>query len=295
MFFCLLGCFSIWDVLFYQTGWQYGSWHCGFLPQVMGPYYSSEWPCEWMEEHKASLEHFYLQPFALMLALPHVFCLYRNMCICGFSQCTWFQILKIWNQTGDVIHKPTQCSPSLSPRQRRLRLSARTHTCQSRLLSWWAPDSFANKSVHFHPLHYDPLWTCTFKGQPKKTQKDSYWTRQADFIVRMGMYSPKEIGFINKTFKNCWSIGHHYGRSMKNQHTSKKQLFVCGRCVSATGLLTLDGIVAQTTVEGSMTKELFLEFLEHVVVRVSFTILRDLSISEMHYSASILHPLSRPL
>jgi len=82
---------------------------------------------------------------------------------------------------------------------------------------------------------------------------------------------------------------------MKNQCTSEKQLFVCGHCVSATGLLTLDGIVAWTTVEGSMMKELFLEFLEHVVVRVSFTILQDLSISEMHYSASILHPLSRPL
>jgi len=61
---------------------------------------------------------------------------------------------------------------------------------------------------------------------------------------------------------------------MKNQCTSKKQPFVCGRCVSATGLLTLDGIVVWTTVERSITKELFLEFLEHVlVVRVSFTVL----------------------
>jgi len=82
---------------------------------------------------------------------------------------------------------------------------------------------------------------------------------------------------------------------MKNKCTSKKQPFVCGHCVSATGLLTLNGIVAWTTVEGSMMKELFLEFLEHVVVRVSFTLLRGLSISEMHYPASTLHPLSRPL
>ena len=43
-----------------------------------------------------------------------------------------------------------------------------------------------------------------------------------------------------------------------------------GRYVSATGILKLDGIVAWTTVKGSMTKELFLEFLEQVVVRVSF-------------------------
>ena len=28
--------------------------------------------------------------------------------ICGFSQHTWFQILKIWNQTGDIVRKSTQ-------------------------------------------------------------------------------------------------------------------------------------------------------------------------------------------
>jgi len=109
------------------------------------------------------------------------------------------------------------------------------------------------------------------------------------------MYSPEEIGFIDETSKDCRSVGRRYGRSMKNQRASKKQPFVRGRRVSATGLLTLDGIVAQTTVEGSMTKELFLEFLEHVVVRVSFIVLQGLSISEMHYPASTLHPLSRPL
>jgi transposase len=28
--------------------------------------------------------------------------------ICGFSRSTWFRILKLWNQTGDVVRKPTQ-------------------------------------------------------------------------------------------------------------------------------------------------------------------------------------------
>ena len=28
--------------------------------------------------------------------------------ICGFSRHTWFWILKIWNQTGDIGRKPTQ-------------------------------------------------------------------------------------------------------------------------------------------------------------------------------------------
>ena len=87
----------------------------------------------------------------MTLALPRVFCLYRNyvdlekfdvmlprptmgyrfihrqakiaairlyerdlldlediLDICGFSRRTWFRIQKLWNQTGDVVRKPTQ-------------------------------------------------------------------------------------------------------------------------------------------------------------------------------------------
>jgi hypothetical protein len=46
----------------------------------------------------------------------------------------------------------------------------------------------------------------------------------------------------------------------------KKQVFVRGRRALLEALLTLDGIIARTAVEGSMTKETFLEYLEFVVV-----------------------------
>ena len=42
--------------------------------------------------------------------------------------------------------------------------------------------------------------------------------------------------------------------------------FVHGCQVSGEGLLTLDGIVASTVIEGSMACEKFLHFLEHSVV-----------------------------
>ena len=49
-------------------------------------------------------------------------------------------------------------------------------------------------------------------------------------------------------------------------------VFVCRCRVSGEGLLTLDGIVASTVVEGSMTREKFLYFLEHTVVSNMFSI-----------------------
>ena len=45
-----------------------------------------------------------------------------------------------------------------------------------------------------------------------------------------------------------------------------KQVIVQRHCVSAEALLTLDGIVAGTVVEGSMMKAIYLEYLELNVV-----------------------------
>ena len=86
---------------------------------------------------------------------------------------------------------------------------------------------------------------------------------RADFIAWMAKYDLEELDEISKD--EC-SIGRQYGRSQKNRHAEKKQVFVRGRRTSTEALLTLDGIVAGTVVEGSMTKELFLGYLEFNVV-----------------------------
>ena len=53
----------------------------------------------------------------------------------------------------------------------------------------------------------------------------------------------------------------------KRQTSRKKQVFVRGRRTSTEALLSLEGIVAGMVVEGSMTKEAFLHYLEFIVVR----------------------------
>ena len=45
-----------------------------------------------------------------------------------------------------------------------------------------------------------------------------------------------------------------------------KGVFVRGRRFSAEGFLTLDGMISSTVVEGSMTRTLFIEYLEFTVV-----------------------------
>ncbi|KAF9003607.1 hypothetical protein BDQ17DRAFT_1242035 [Cyathus striatus] len=82
----------------------------------------------------------------------------------------------------------------------------------------------------------------------------------------MAQYSAEEIGFIDETSKDEHTVGRRYGRAGKEQQAMKSHPFVHGRCTSTEALLTLDGIVAWTVAEGSMTKVLFLDWLEHDIV-----------------------------
>ena len=59
------------------------------------------------------------------------------------------------------------------------------------------------------------------------------------------------------------------GRSRKGTRAVKKGVFVRGRRFSAEGLLTIDGMISNTVVEGSMTRDRFLHYLEFTVVQSS--------------------------
>lgn len=89
----------------------------------------------------------------------------------------------------------------------------------------------------------------------------------------MSQYSPEELGFLDETSKDERTVGRRYGRSRKGRRAEKKQPFVRGRRTSTEALLTLDGIVAGTVVEGSMTKAMFLEYLEFIVVSLEDLVL----------------------
>ena len=71
----------------------------------------------------------------------------------------------------------------------------------------------------------------------------------------MAQYDLEELGFIDEVSKDERDLGRHYGWSI-----------VRGRQTSTVGVLTLDGFVAGTAVEGSLTKDVLLEWLEFDVV-----------------------------
>jgi hypothetical protein len=91
--------------------------------------------------------------------------------------------------------------------------------------------------------------------------------RRAAFVERMAQYLPEELGFLDETSKDARTLRRSFGQSQKGKCAEKKQVFVRGRRTSTEALLTLDGMIAGTVVEGSMTKATFPHYLEFIVVR----------------------------
>ena len=82
----------------------------------------------------------------------------------------------------------------------------------------------------------------------------------------MGQYQPEEISFLDKFLKDKHMHHWHNGWAKKGKCAVMQRAFVHGHWVSAEGLLSLDGIVASTVVEGSMMHEKSLYFLKHSMV-----------------------------
>jgi transposase len=189
---------------------------------------------------------------------------------CGFSERTFYQILRLWRETGDVIHP----SRSLQGRLRSLDYNDVQYLLH---LIRENPDYFLDellcllKTNHFISVHYATIyrelkWHGVSLKKLKWVAKERNEEIRADFIRRMAQYSPEEIGFIDETSKDERTICRWYGRARKGTRAAKQQVFIQGRQTTITGLLSMDGLVAGTVVKGSMTKAMFMEFLEFTVV-----------------------------
>ena len=84
--------------------------------------------------------------------------------------------------------------------------------------------------------------------------------------THMAQYSPEELGFIDEVSKDERTVGRRYGRSRRGTRARKSQPFVRGRRTSTVGILSVDGFVTGTSVEGLLMKASFLHWMEFTVV-----------------------------
>jgi transposase len=218
---------------------------------------------------------------------------------CGISRRTWYRILKLWRETGDItISRNTgqQGRPRILDRED---LDYLLHLVRAN------PDYFLDELLHllktnrFISVHYTTIFRelehlRMSRKKLKKIALERDELQRADFIARMAQYQPDELCFIDEMSRDARSIGRRYGRSRRNCYAARKQPFVRGRRTTTCSCLTLDGISATTVVEGSMTRELFLEFLEQKVVSPSSVLLTILKAIYDNEQMPVMTPYPGP-
>lgn len=191
--------------------------------------------------------------------------------IMTFSRRTFFRILRLWRSTGDVVmHR----FGTIKGRPRLLNFDDIHYILQLvRLRPDWFLDELlellkTNRyiSVHYVTIHRELQRAGVSYKKLKRIASERKEEARNAYIAHIAQYEPEEIGFLDETSKNEKTAARGYGRSRKGRRAVMRQRFVRGTRLSATALLTVDGILASTVVEGSMNREMYLDFLEHRVV-----------------------------
>jgi transposase len=199
-----------------------------------------------------------------LLSLDHI------LDCCGFSDRTFYRVLKLWRETGDVVGP----KKSLAGRLRALNhndvqylttlISQNPDYFLDELLQLLATNRFI--SINYTTIHKELIHSGISHKRLSRIAIERDEDRRIDFIRRMAQYTPEELGFLDEVSKDERTVGRQWGRSKRRRRAVKAQPFVRGRRTSTVGLLSIDGFVAGTTVEGSLTRVVFLEWLEFTVV-----------------------------
>ncbi len=203
--------------------------------------------------------------------------LYDVLDIVGFSKRTFYRIQRLWQDTGDVVrHSPYQ---KHGPSQLLL------HDDIQYLLSLirFRPDWFLDElldllktnrfiSANYVTIHRELERAGVSRKKLKRVAMERNEQARNTFIDHISQYRPEELAFVDETSKNEKTPARAYGRSKRGHRARMRQRFVRGTRLTATALLTINGIAASTVIQGSMTKQLYLEFLEKQVVSHTVTL-----------------------
>ena len=190
------------------------------------------------------------------------------------SESTFFRALRLYRETGNVEHLKS----TTRGRPRKLHFDDLTYITA---LINHRPDWFLDEllglldtnrfiAVHFSTIYRELERSGVSLKKLRRIAKERNEDLRADFVRIMSQYRLEEIGFLDEFSKDERTLHRRRGWAKKGKRAVMQGAFVCGCRVSGEGLLSLDGIVASTVVEGSMTRDKFLYFLEHSVVSFTF-------------------------
>jgi transposase len=172
----------------------------------------------------------------------------------AFSTRTFDRVLALWNATGDVVRHAN----GVHGRPRLMHFSDIDYL--KRLIQH-RPDWFLDEleyllqtnrfiAAHFTTVHRELVRAGISSKRIKKLASERNENLRADYIARMAQYTPEQLGFLDEVSKDERTAFRVRGRSRKGTRAVIKGVFVRGRRFSAEGLLSMDGMILSTVVEG---------------------------------------------
>ncbi|PPQ78673.1 hypothetical protein CVT24_002262 [Panaeolus cyanescens] len=220
----------------------------------------------------------------------------------NFSSRTFDRIHALWVATGDVVRHTN----GVRGRPRILHFSDVEYLKQLvRHRPNWFLDELQHLlqtnrfiAAHFTTVHRELVRAGFTTKDIKKVALERDEGLRADFIGRMAQYTPIQLGFLDEVSKDERTSFRAKGRSRCGRRAPMKGVFVRGRRFSAEGLLTLDGMISSTVVEGSMTHDLYMQYLEFTVLPLCSPYPGPLSVlvmdnARIHHGDNILDLVER--
>ena len=84
---------------------------------------------------------------------------------------------------------------------------------------------------------------------------------------------PDQLMFGDEAARNQKTSGQSKGWALVGRWCVQQQFFVQGQRYSILPILTMDGIITHDIIPGSVTSERFIQFLQELVVSLSFVLL----------------------
>lgn len=127
--------------------------------------------------------------------------------------------------------------------------------------------------------------------QAQKMAGERTRAKIANYIRRIGAYSPACLVFLDETAKDDRTYARLWGRAQKGQRVEIRAPFVRKRRFSLVGALALDEpLIGVRVLEGAYTHDTFYEYLRDDVVRLIF--FSSGSCAELDSLASSVHTVS---
>ena len=98
-------------------------------------------------------------------------------------------------------------------------------------------------SLHYTTIHWELVCAGVSSKKIRKIASERNEVIIADFVHQMAQYTPEQLGFLDEVSKDERTSFRTHGHSLKGTRAVQKGVFVHGRCFSAEGLLSLDGVL----------------------------------------------------